>query len=135
MVVKLMMLVFPRQVYLIRRMQQENAGRPIVLITPYLNFHHYVLEEEALTERLLEYTDVLNSYANKAEFPDVHLINGREILTGFCGLTADLIHPFDTGMMQMGENLAAALRNIPAVAKLLPQPEVHINRHVKQQEH
>ena len=48
--------------------------------------------------------------------PNVHLVEGAEILRDVGGLTVDLIHPADNGMIQMGENLAAALR--PLIANL-----------------
>lgn len=42
--------------------------------------------------------------------PNTHLVEGPEILRGYGGLTCDLIHPADGGMIEMGENLARVLQ-------------------------
>jgi hypothetical protein len=42
--------------------------------------------------------------------PNVSIIEGPEILDVADGLSADMIHPSDFGMMRMGENLAKRLR-------------------------
>ncbi len=43
---------------------------------------------------------------------NVHLIEGTDILTDIRGLTFDLIHPSDNGMIQMGRNLAEKLKQL-----------------------
>ena len=40
----------------------------------------------------------------------MHLLEGPEILTDVTGLTSDLIHPADEGMIQMGRGLAERRR-------------------------
>jgi hypothetical protein len=42
----------------------------------------------------------------------VHLVEGPEILRDPGGLTVDLIHPADNGMIQMGENLAQVIAEL-----------------------
>ena len=42
-------------------------------------------------------------------YPNVTLIEGPDLLADIGGLTTDLIHPGDLGMIQMGENLAKRL--------------------------
>lgn len=39
----------------------------------------------------------------------MHLIEGPDVLTDIGGLTTDLIHPADNGMINMGGNLASRL--------------------------
>ena len=46
----------------------------------------------------------------KSGMQNLDLINGFEILTDICGLTIDMIHPSDLGMINMGENLARKLK-------------------------
>ena len=41
---------------------------------------------------------------------NAHLIEGLELLCDISGLTSDLIHPGDIGMIEMGEKLAAKLQ-------------------------
>ena len=44
--------------------------------------------------------------------PNVHLIEGPDLLTDIGGHTPDIIHPADNGMIQMGENLAKRLKSL-----------------------
>jgi hypothetical protein len=43
---------------------------------------------------------------------NVHLMEGADILTDIGGLTGDLVHPADHGMVTMGETLACRIRTI-----------------------
>lgn len=40
---------------------------------------------------------------------NLHFVDGRSILTDVSGLSADLIHPSDLGMITMGENMAKTI--------------------------
>ena len=62
-----------------------------------------------------EYRQKLREAVQACPHPNVHLLEGPDILTDIGGLSADLIHPADNGMIQMGENLARKLQElIPA---------------------
>ena len=43
------------------------------------------------------------------QHPHLHLIEGRDILTDYSGITTDLIHPGDYGHSEMGLNLARGM--------------------------
>lgn len=44
--------------------------------------------------------------------PNVQLIEGGDLLTSIAGLTQDLVHPSDHGMITMGQKLAAIMSPI-----------------------
>ena len=46
--------------------------------------------------------------------PNAHLVEGPELLTDISGLSADLIHPADYGMLEMGQRLADRLSAVLA---------------------
>ena len=64
-------------------------------------------ETKAHPERFRE---ALENIVTDIGTPNLRLIRGPELLTDIAGLTADMIHPGDLGMIRMGENLATRLR-------------------------
>lgn len=42
--------------------------------------------------------------------PNLYYIDGRELLKNLEGLSDDLLHPGDAGMIEIGENLAAFIK-------------------------
>lgn len=108
-----------RATYMVNTILKKNPGKPVVVITPYPSLHHYMREENLITRRMREYTAFLRKFVKDSGNKNLHLIEGFDILTDFCGLNIDLVHPFDTGMTLMGENLANKLREIPAIKKII----------------
>ena len=100
--------------YLVQKCRQAKPGRPVILITVFPNFAEWRHSPENDTQMDLAYNDVLRALA--AEFSDVHLIEGSAMLPRFDLLSADLVHPTDTGHARMAEVLAAFLE--PIIAKL-----------------
>ena len=56
-----------------------------------------------------EYRKILREVVATNENPNLHLIEGPDLLEDLSGLTADLIHPGDHGMAEMGQRLAERL--------------------------
>ena len=56
------------------------------------------------------YREALREAVAGCPHGNAHLIEGTEILRDISGLTADLIHPGDNGMIEMGRNLAERLK-------------------------
>jgi lysophospholipase L1-like esterase len=108
-----------RASYLIQTILDKNPGKPVVVITPYPNQHHYKIDETDISRRQRDYTAFLKEFVDDSNNENLHIIDGFDILTDFCGHNIDLVHPFDTGMTQMGENLAKALANIHGIKALL----------------
>ena len=57
-----------------------------------------------------EFRQVLRDVVAECSLPNVHLIEGQEMLTNMGGLTHDLLHPSDNAMIEMGRNLSAKLK-------------------------
>ena len=56
-----------------------------------------------------EYRQSLRDAVAATGHPNAHLVEGPELLTDISGLSADLIHPADYGMLEMGQRLADRL--------------------------
>lgn len=108
---------YERVSYMVNAVAGADVSRPIVCITLYPYFRDLGIEDEGASYggRPEQYRQALRDAVEACPHPNVHLIEGPEILTEIRGLTHDLIHPGDHGMIEMGRNLAARL------APLLPQ--------------
>lgn len=101
-----------RATYMFETLVKKHPDKPIIVITPFLNFHHMSLEETLAKKRQAEYTQFLNKMVLSSKSLNAHVIDGRDILTDFTGLCADLIHPHDIGTISMSENLCNKLKPI-----------------------
>ena len=63
-----------------------------------------------------QYRQELRDVTAACPHRNVHLIEGPDVLQDIGGLTADLIHPGDNGMIEMGRNLAQKLKGLLAQA-------------------
>ena len=109
---------YERVSYMINTVAGANTERLVACITLYPHFRdfgeHFVGANDKGTSE--EYRQKLRDAVRNCPHPNVHLIEGSGILTDISGLTSDLIHPADNGMIQMGANLARQLE--PLVAHL-----------------
>jgi lysophospholipase L1-like esterase len=102
--------------YMVNTVARANTRRPVACITIYPFYGDLLGPEPHHAAEPEEYRRRLRTVVAECPYPNVHLIEGPHLLTSYEGLTPDLIHPADNGMIQMGENLAAALR--PLIAGL-----------------
>ncbi|MFH5181869.1 SGNH/GDSL hydrolase family protein [Paenibacillus sp. TAB 01] len=108
-----------RSAYLLDRMIELQPEKPIFLTTMYPNrasYFHANASIPKLQEDEKRFNEVLESYCANKRHAQLHLLDGREIMSDFVSLTSDLIHPSDYGHMLMGEQVARLLR--PEVEKL-----------------
>ena len=98
-----------RTSYLIGRLS-EHPRRPVACITIVPYFGDWGQLQPTARVTPAELRTALADVVTKFDRPNVHLIEGPDLLTDVSGLTADLLHPSDLGMIQMGENLALRLR-------------------------
>ncbi|TVY11435.1 SGNH/GDSL hydrolase family protein [Paenibacillus cremeus] len=93
--------------YLVRSMTAAHPGKPVFLITLFPNSSdRLVAGNHILTRANLEFADVLRRLHRELQLPNLHLIEGHDLLPDFSALAADLIHPSDYGHILIGENLA-----------------------------
>lgn len=100
--------------YAVNTIAGADTTRPVACITLFPYFTGACTNHEAEEDKAARFRQELRDAVAHCPHPNVHLIEGAEILDQLDGLTADVIHPSDYGMMRMGENLAERL------AKLLP---------------
>jgi len=102
--------------YIVDRVAGANIERPVACVTLWRFFGDlgppWDNEPKVLSARVMR--QVLRDAVAAAGHPNLHLIEGMEMLTDVGGLTPDLIHPADNGMIQMGENLARRLAPLVA---------------------
>ncbi|MBN1675619.1 MAG: hypothetical protein JXR37_31545 [Kiritimatiellae bacterium] len=103
-----------RVAYMVNTVAGSNTNRPVACITIFPHFRDFgkAFEDTVKTGRSEEFRQKLRDAVAGCPHPNVHLIEGTEILTEIGGLKPDLIHPADNGMIAMGEHLARRLARI-----------------------
>ncbi|MCX7012304.1 MAG: GDSL-type esterase/lipase family protein, partial [Candidatus Sumerlaeota bacterium] len=97
--------------YLIGRLA-ENPRRPVACIEIFPYFRDWGEPQPNAKAHPDDFRVALAEVVGELNRPNVHIIEGRNLLTDIGGLTVDCIHPSDFGMIQIGENLASRLRPI-----------------------
>ena len=97
--------------YMVNTVGGSDTSRPVACITIYPHHRDFTdafnkPEQKGSPE---EYRQKLRDAVAACPHPNVHLIEGTDILQDTGGLTTDLLHPSDNGMIQMGQNLARKL--------------------------
>ena len=96
--------------YMVHTVAGSNPRRPVACITLYPHFRDFCADQpKEMVEKSAAFRQVLREVVAACPHPNVRLIEGPELLADIGGLTVDLIHPGDCGMIQMGERLAGRL--------------------------
>ena len=120
---------YERVSYMIDAVSGADPARPVACITIYPHFRDFVGDAAAQGKAPPdEFRQKLRDAVTACPQPNVHLFEGADILDDVAGLTPDMIHPADNGMIRMGENLARRLAPlvycpINTVAKCCCYPE------------
>lgn len=102
-----------RFTYLLDTVTAKHANKPIFVTTIYPNRATYFIEpHDKLSEDEKRFNEVIRNYVASHSIPNLHLLEGCEIMKDFTSLTSDLIHPSDFGHILMGEQLASRMRPI-----------------------
>lgn len=100
---------YKRVSYMVNTVAGQNPCKPVACITLYTYYRDLGIET-AGRHTAEEYRQALRDAVAAYPNDNAHLIEGTEILTDIRGLTHDLLHPGDNGMIQMGRNLAQKLK-------------------------
>ena len=102
--------------YMVNKIAGAQPGRPVACITLYPFFQDFGIATEPAGDggRAEEYRQILREVVQACPHKNAHLLEGPEILTDISGLTGDLIHPADNGMIEMGWRLAEKLKPLLA---------------------
>lgn len=100
-----------RSRYLIEQVIARHPDKPVFLITIFPNGQspQNTLEANAIQRNQEAFCQILRDTVEELQHPHLHLIEGRDILTDYSGITTDLIHPGDYGHSEMGLNLARGM--------------------------
>jgi len=94
--------------YLVRRIADADPERQVVCITIFTHFRdindRYLGGNEKATAE--EFRQILRDIVKELARPNLHIIEGPELLGDIGGLSQDLIHPGARGMIQIAEELA-----------------------------
>ena len=103
-----------RTSYMVNKVAGANTARPVACITIYPHSRDFAVGGTAPNTRETSeaFRQALRDAVQACPHPNVHLIEGPEILADIGGLSVDLVHPADNGMIQMGERLAGRLEEI-----------------------
>jgi len=107
--------------YMVNTVAGADTKRPVVCVTIYPHFRDYLPTDHPSQGKAPaeEYRERLRRAVADCAHPNVTLIEGRDVLDDMCGLTGDLIHPGDLGMIRMGENLAKRIAPLVGVRNAL----------------
>lgn len=97
--------------YMVNMVAGANTTRPVACITLYPHFRDFCVDED-LKDKTAMFRQVLRDVVGNCPHPNVDLIEGTDMLTDIGGLTVDLIHPGDLGMIEMGERIARELERL-----------------------
>lgn len=98
--------------YLIERLATAEPKRPIFPFTILPFFGDFGVLQPAAKSTAAEFRKTLREEVADLDLDNVHLLEGPDLLPDLGGLTSDMIHPSDLGMIQIGENLAARVRAV-----------------------
>ncbi|RAV00212.1 GDSL-type esterase/lipase family protein [Paenibacillus sp. YN15] len=90
----------------------RNPDKPVICIGLFPSFADLglVWPERSPQATADEYRRALREIVEQSGLPNLHYIDGRELLTSWDGLSHDLLHPGNSGMIEIGERLAAFMR-------------------------
>ena len=109
---------YDRAAYMINTICGSNPGRPVICITlfPYareFGDRFIGLEDKGAPD---DFRNALHQAVADCPYDNAQLLEGSQVLDDISGLSPDLLHPGDQGMIFMGENLARQIR--PLIRKL-----------------
>ena len=98
--------------YMVNKVAGADPKRPVACITlwPYYRDLGIEVESPDYGGRSEEYRQILRDVVRDYPDDNVHLLEGPDMLTDISGLSADLLHPNDNAMIEMGWRLAEKLK-------------------------
>lgn len=102
---------YERVSYMVNTVAGADTSRPVACITIYPHIRDFVPSAGGPNCKAAPdvFRQKLRDAVAACPHENAHLIEGPDILTDVTGLTPDLVHPNDHGMILMGENLAYRL--------------------------
>ena len=101
-----------RATYMVNTIAASDTNRPVFCITIWRYFPGLCVGTEGNHKLSVveSYREALRQIVRDCPYPNVHLIEGADLLKDFDGYSTDICHPSDFGMIQIGENLAKRIK-------------------------
>ena len=98
--------------YMVNTVAASHPNCPVAYITLYTHYRDLGIsvDDPTFGGRADEYRQVLRDVVRDCPHKNTHLIEGPELLTDISGLSGDLIHPSDFGMIEISQRLAKRLK-------------------------
>lgn len=103
---------YERTSYMINTICRSNSGRPVICMTIFPYSREFGdtfigMEDKGSPD---DYREALHAAVRDCPCENVYIIEGPQILDNIAGLSTDLLHPADQGMIFIGENLARQIK-------------------------
>jgi hypothetical protein len=95
--------------YVVETVAAENPEKPVVAITLFPYFAELCAGDQGDHENFEAYREALREAVAAADRGNLHLVEGGDLLPRGRGLTADVLHPGDDAMIDIGVALAEEL--------------------------
>ena len=107
---------YKRVSYMVNTVAGSDSRRPVAAITLYTYSRDLGIDIDApgTGGKPEEYRQALRDAVSACPHPNIRVLEGREMLSDFSGLTLDLVHPGDYGMEEMGRNISKNLKALLA---------------------
>ena len=101
-----------RAEYMVNAVAGADRSRPVFCITalPYFGDLCSSAEGHHERRRVEQFRQALRDVVARSGHPNLHLIEGADLIVDVEGYTVDLAHPGDFGMMQIAQNLTERIR-------------------------
>lgn len=96
--------------HLLTTVADRQPTRQVVALNIYpQRADHHLDQAHHDTVRTPIFNRIVPAVVAELARPNLHMVDGRDVLRNLSGLTTDLLHPSDEGHITMGENLAPLL--------------------------
>ncbi len=90
----------------VRTVVSAQPDKPVFCIDLFTYFDDFTVSRTTA----IGFRDAVRDIVKSINSPNVHYIDGRDLLEHVSGLRTDMVHPSDEGMLEIGQNLARVMR-------------------------
>lgn len=99
-----------RASYMVKTIAEAHPNQWVFCITLFPFFDDVGVYREGSSKNAEAYRQALRDLVAEGHYGNVHLLEGKDLLTDFTLLAPDLIHPNDMGMIQIANNLSKSIK-------------------------
>jgi lysophospholipase L1-like esterase len=94
--------------YFIYTVAKSNLKKPIICISLFTTFSDlgYIWPDRKPKATANEYRNILKKIVDNSNLSNLYYVDGTQLLKSHYGLSHDLLHPSNNGMIEIGENLS-----------------------------